>query len=75
MRYLDLFMYFVSVYNTLMKVFFISSTAYIIFLMRFKKPYCDVSTFQGTGISCWILLFADLCVTRPMMPWEMTFPT
>ena len=43
MRYMDLFMYFVSVYNTTMKIFFISSTAFIIYLMRYKKPYCSVS--------------------------------
>ena len=47
-RYLDLFMYFISLYNTMMKIFFISSTAFIIYLMRYKKPYCTVST----GISC-----------------------
>lgn len=39
-RYLDLFMYFISVYNTLMKVFFISATALIIYLMRVRKPFC-----------------------------------
>lgn len=43
MRYADLFMYFVSVYNTLMKIFFISSTSFIIYMIRFKKPYCTVS--------------------------------
>lgn len=42
-RYLDLFMYFVSLYNTLMKVGYIGCTSYIIYLMRFKKPYCTVS--------------------------------
>ena len=42
-RYSDLFMYYISLYNTLMKVFFISSTALIIYLMRFKKPFCAVS--------------------------------
>mmetsp|Transcript_55237 Transcript_55237/g.75983 ORF Transcript_55237/g.75983 Transcript_55237/m.75983 type:complete len:81 (+) Transcript_55237:25-267(+) len=35
LRYLDLFMYFISFYNTFMKLFFISSTAYIIYLMRY----------------------------------------
>ena len=40
MTYADLFMYYVSAYNTSMKIFFISSTALIIYLMRFKKPYC-----------------------------------
>lgn len=43
MRYSDLFMYYVSLYNTLMKIFFISATAFIIFMIRFKKPYCTVS--------------------------------
>ena len=43
-RYADLFMYYVSAYNTMMKIFFISSTAFIIYLMRFKKPFCSVST-------------------------------
>ena len=42
-RYLDLFMYFISLYNTFMKIFFIASTAFIIYLMRYKKPYCSVS--------------------------------
>ena len=42
-RYLDLFMYFISVYNTTMKIFFISASAFTIYLMRFKKPYCTVS--------------------------------
>jgi len=37
-RYLDLFFHFVSVYNTVMKITFISSTAYLIYLMRFKAP-------------------------------------
>ena len=38
-RYLDLFLYVISFYNTSMKIGFILSTAYIIYLMRFKKPY------------------------------------
>ena len=45
MRYVDLFMYYISLYNTLMKVFFISATAFIVYMMRFKKPYCTVSHF------------------------------
>ena len=43
LRYVDLFMYYISLYNTLMKVFFIFSTAFIVYLMRYKKPYCTVS--------------------------------
>jgi hypothetical protein len=46
-RYLDLFMYFISLYNTFMKLFFISSTAFIIYLMKFKKPFCSVSCWYN----------------------------
>jgi len=35
-RYLDLFTNFVSIYNTVMKVFFISSSIFIVYLMRYK---------------------------------------
>ena len=49
MRYLDLFMYFISLYNTLMKIFFISATAFIIYLMRVRKPFC--STYDSLGDS------------------------
>jgi len=42
-RYMDLFMYFISLYNTLMKIFFISATAFIIYLMRFQKNIKTVS--------------------------------
>lgn len=42
-RYLDLFMYFISLYNTSMKIFFIGASAFTIYLMRYKKPYCTVS--------------------------------
>jgi len=37
-RYLDLFMYFISLYNTLMKIAFICATVYIIYLMKLKAP-------------------------------------
>ena len=40
LRYLDLFMYFISVYNTWMKVLYISATCYTIYLIRKKRPFC-----------------------------------
>ena len=45
-------------YNTVMKIFFISSTAFIIYLMRYKKPYCTVSA----------LLTPDLRLSRRRLP-------
>ena len=47
MRYVDLFMYFISIYNTMMKIFFISTTGLIIYLMRYKKPFC--TTYDALG--------------------------
>ncbi|KAI9027767.1 ER lumen protein retaining receptor-domain-containing protein [Hyaloraphidium curvatum] len=35
-RYLDLFTSFISVYNTVMKIFFIATAAYVVYLMWFK---------------------------------------
>lgn len=63
MRYLDLFMYFISLYNTFMKLFFISSTAFIIYLMRYKKPFCTVSSITSK------------VNYRLMTPWETISPT
>lgn len=40
-------MYFISFYNTFMKLFFISSSVYIIYLMKYKRPYC--TTYDEFG--------------------------
>ncbi|CAD7962630.1 unnamed protein product [Amoebophrya sp. A25] len=37
-RYLDLLYEFISIYNSAMKIFFILSTGYMVYLMRFKPP-------------------------------------
>ena len=38
-RYLDLFTTFYSMYNSFMKVAYIASTTYIIWMIRFQEPY------------------------------------
>jgi len=40
-RYMDLLWSYVSIYNTAMKLIFITGTLYIIYLMRFKSPNCQ----------------------------------
>jgi len=48
-RYLDLFWNYVSLYNTLMKIFFIASSVYVLYLMKFQfKPTNDpgIDTFK-----------------------------
>ncbi|KAK1445121.1 ER lumen protein retaining receptor like protein [Babesia gibsoni] len=37
-RYLDLFVYYISLYNTAMKLLFLSVTAYTVYLIRFCNP-------------------------------------
>lgn len=39
-RYWDLLLYFISFYNSIMKILYISSTAYILYYMKMKKPCC-----------------------------------
>jgi ER lumen protein retaining receptor len=39
-RYLDLFWLYVSFYNTIMKIFFLVSTGWLIYTMRFRPPVC-----------------------------------
>ena len=41
-RYFDFFYKFISIYNFLFKVGFLSLTAYTIYLMRFAKPFNSV---------------------------------
>ena len=38
-RYLDLFYVYISLYNTVMKLFFLSSSFFICYLMRYKNPW------------------------------------
>ncbi|KAJ3969008.1 ER lumen protein retaining receptor-domain-containing protein [Lentinula raphanica] len=48
-RYLDLFFRFISVYNTTMKIFFIGSSCYILYLMKYRyRPTNDpsIDTFR-----------------------------
>lgn len=40
-RYLDLFYNFLSLYNSVMKLIFIATSILIVYLMKFKAPYCD----------------------------------
>ncbi|PPQ92424.1 hypothetical protein CVT25_008645 [Psilocybe cyanescens] len=48
-RYVDLFFRYVSLYNSVMKMFFIASSCYILYLMKFKyRPTHDpsIDTFK-----------------------------
>ena len=38
-RYLDLFTTYYSLYNTIMKILYISATAYIVYMVRYTEPF------------------------------------
>lgn len=44
-RYLDLFYDFVSLYNTLMKIFFITSSCYVLYLMKVQYRCVSPTTY------------------------------
>jgi len=56
MRYLDLFLYSVFLYNTLMEIAFIVATTYTIYLIRIKEPYCIIYQPSGVNFSHFLYL-------------------
>jgi len=40
-RYMDVFTNHISMYNTIMKLIFIGSSGFIVYLIKFKSPFCD----------------------------------
>lgn len=52
-RYVDLFWNFVSVYNTTMKIFFIGSTAFTIYMIRYKPPISQTYDSKADNFPYW----------------------
>ncbi|KAI8988739.1 ER lumen protein retaining receptor [Pilobolus umbonatus] len=77
-RYLDLFYKRVSLYNTVMKIFFIASSVYILYLMKFKyKATYDASldTFRIEyllGLSAVIGLLTSYIYTLTEILWSFS---
>ncbi|WWD17090.1 hypothetical protein CI109_101527 [Kwoniella shandongensis] len=74
-RYVDLFTSYVSLYNTLMKLFFIGATAYTLYLMRVKyRPTQDAAldTFKLTYLIPPVAILA-LLFNYQYTPFEITW--
>ncbi len=78
-RYLDLLYEFISLYNSVMKIFFIISTGYLVYLMRFKPPVnqtydrtVDYFKYEIYFIGPCLLLGAVTCeeFTLPEILWS-----
>ena len=77
-RYLDLFMYYINLYNTLMKIFFICVTAYILFLMHYQNPYKSTYNRKDEDIfpHFYLLIFAlvfTFLIHKDFSLWGMTW--
>ena len=59
---MDLFLYRVSLYNTVFKVLFISLTALIIYLTRMKKPYCLGYDSKADSLNHYVFIYLPALV-------------
>jgi ER lumen protein retaining receptor len=64
-RYIDLYYNFSSMYNWLMKLVFIVSSAAIVFLMKFRKPYSD--TYDAKQDSFNVLYLIAPCAVLALL--------
>ncbi|CAG9315009.1 unnamed protein product [Blepharisma stoltei] len=71
-RYLDLFTYYVSAYNTLMKITFICLTGYLIYLMRFAKIYKQTYDSRGDNFEYWKYLLGPCFILGLFFNTEFT---
>merc|ERR1719162_1624176 len=79
-RYLDLLWSYVSLYNSVMKITFITTTIYLVYLMRFKAPTCQ--TYERSSDSfpyelyllgpCFVL---GLLITESYSPVDVLWST
>ena len=78
LRYLDLFMYFISLYNTCMKLLFVGMTAYTVYLIRYKKPYCrtynaEADEFPHRKVILPAAAVLALLINSGYEPWELVW--
>ena len=64
-RYLDLFTTFISVYNTAMKIVFIATAAYVLYLMRTKYKLTYDQEHDTFRVAFLLVMAAVLALVRP----------
>ncbi|CEM34761.1 unnamed protein product [Vitrella brassicaformis CCMP3155] len=73
-RYLDIFWNFVSLYNSVLKVVFLTGTFYLIYLMRFKPPIKETYDRKADSFSYEKYLLIPACVLGFITAEEWTIP-
>ena len=77
-RYLDLFMYYISFYNTFMKILFILASAFILYLMHCKQPYKNTYLRNSEDIfpHIYLIIFAvimSLIINKDYSLWGLVW--
>ncbi|OXB50934.1 UNVERIFIED_CONTAM: hypothetical protein H355_010219 [Colinus virginianus] len=72
-RYVDLLWSFISVYNSGMKIIFILSTLYLIYLMRWKPPISLTYDAKADNFNFWLYLLPPcfllaICTADSLLP-------
>merc|ERR1719159_1644076 len=73
-RYLDLLWSFISLYNTCMKIIFITTTLYLIWLMRYKAPISQTYDRTADSFQYELYLLPPCFVLGLMCTEEYTIP-
>jgi len=73
-RYLDLLWSYVSLYNTVMKVVFITSTFYLIYMMRYKTPICQTYERSNDSFPYELYLLGPCCILGVVFTEAYTIP-
>ena len=59
---MDLLFRYINLYNTVFKLLFILSTAYVIYLIRFQRPYCIGYDAQVDSFNHYLIIYPIVIV-------------
>lgn len=61
-RYMDLFLYWVSLYNTVLKIAFICLTSYLVYTIKFKRPFCLGYDSNLDSLNHYLFIYPVVCL-------------
>jgi len=73
-RYLDLFWVYISLYNSVMKIVFITTTIYLVYMMRYKTPICQTYERTNDSFQYELYLLGPCAVMGLILCEEYTIP-
>mmetsp|Transcript_30878 Transcript_30878/g.78069 ORF Transcript_30878/g.78069 Transcript_30878/m.78069 type:complete len:218 (+) Transcript_30878:105-758(+) len=73
-RYLDLFWVYISLYNSVMKIIFVTTTIQLVYMMRFKTPICQTYERTNDSFQYELYLLAPCALLGLLICEEYTIP-